>query len=115
MIQLKVLTKKKGEYFSLPSLQEIFQQLEIILGYKLEKVQNYDSGFNGIYLTTDLDSKEFLNESNADKIFVLGVTNSSIPLILKKYKVIGLTQWRLTNKKSRMVYAQNSVISENSI
>ncbi len=118
MIQLKILTKQEKEYFSLSQLPEVIKQMEELLGYKIEKTDQYDPDFEGYYLMPNIDHYSrygLLTTENATKIFLLGVVNSQIPLVLEKYKIAGLIQWRFFTKTKRNIHIQDYIIRKNSL
>ena len=115
MIQLKILTKQKGEYFSISHLSEILGQMEKKLGYKIEKTDHYDHTFNGFYLmpnTNHYSSEGLISKENAKNIFLFGIVNSEISDVVNMYKPIGLVQWRLSTKNKRTLHLPNNMIKK---
>ncbi len=98
----------------LPIMPKILADIEEILGYNLEVVDNYDSNFDGYYLMPNCDHRnqnKLLTIESSKNIFLLGIINSDIPEILDSYNPIGLVQWRFFKSSKPAIHGLNQIVS----
>lgn len=99
MIQIKLLEiNERKEAWALDCYPEFVKALSLVLGYKVEIINEPDESFEGYYLIPTGGAMYLSDKYKrciTNKSFLLGAFNADIPNYIEKFKPAGLSNWSL--------------------